>query len=94
MIYKVKNPVIWFKSTTVNGFKTKVYISYWEEENKQADDVVEIITIFFAPKEEPETNNFKKIKTFSKYALFFKKEAIRLNTINYINAFLQKYHQC
>ena len=94
MIYKVKNPTIWFKSTTNDGFKTKVYISYWEEKNKEADDVVQIATMFFAPKEVPELNNFKKIKTFSKYALFFKKESIRLNTIHYINAYLNKYHQC
>ena len=94
MIYKVKNPAIWFKSTTNDGFKTKVYISYWEEENKEADDVIQITTMFFAPKEVPELNNFKKIKTFSKYALFYKKESIRLNTIYYINAYLNKYHQC
>ena len=92
MIYKVKQPVVCFKSTTNEGFKTKVYFSYWEEKIKEADDVVEITTIFFAPKEVPELNNFKKIKTFSKHALFYKKESIRLNTINRLFEFLNKYH--
>ena len=91
MIYRVKNPAVWFKSTTVDGFKTKVYFTYWEDKDGVADDVVMIKTMFFAPKDIQESNNFKKIKTFSKYALFFKQESIRLNTIHHLFVYLNDY---
>lgn len=88
MLYRMKNPAAYFRSTTNDGYKTKVHITYWEDPNNIGDDVVMLTTLFFAPKEEEELNNFKKIKTFSKYSLFYKQDSVRLNTIHHLFLYL------